>query len=69
VAQVSNQVVGTYQEVSTTSQADAGNLFRYDAEANQYILNWGTKGLAKGTWSLQVVVNDLVAKEVLVSLK
>jgi len=69
VAQVSNQVVGTYQEASSTGQADSGNTFRYDPAANQYIFNWGTKGLAKGTWVVQVVVNDLVAKEVLVSLK
>ena len=69
VAQVSNQVVGTYQEASSTGQADSGNTFRYDPTANQYIFNWGTKGLAKGTWVVQVVVNDLVAKEVLVSLK
>ena len=53
----------------STNNPDGGNLFRYDASANQYIFNLGTKGLSTGTWALQVVVNDLVAKQVRISLK
>jgi hypothetical protein len=69
VAQVTDEVVGSYEEPDSTSAADTGNTFRYDAEADQYIFNLGTKGLSTGTWVLQVVVNGLVEKEVLISLR
>lgn len=69
LAKVSNQVVGSYQEPESTSAADSGNTFRYDAQADQYIFNLGTKGLSIGTWALQVTVNGLVAKEVWISLR
>ena len=69
LAKVSNDVVGSYEEPTSTSAADSGNTFRYDADADQNIFNLGTKGLSTGTWVLQVTVNGMVAKEVWVSLK
>jgi hypothetical protein len=69
VAKVSDQVVGSYTEPESTSAADSGNTFRYDAEADQYIFNLGTTGLTEGTWSLQVTVNGVVMKEVWISLR
>jgi len=69
LAKVSNNVVGSYEEPTSTSAADSGNTFRYVDEADQYIFNLGTKGLSTGTWVLQVTVNGMVAKEVWISLK
>jgi hypothetical protein len=69
LAKVCDDVVGTYEERESTSAADSGNTFRYDPEANQYIFNLGTKGLSTGTWVIQVVVNDMVAKQVWISLR
>jgi hypothetical protein len=69
VGKVSDQVVGSYTEPESTSAADSGNTFRYDADASQYVFNLGTKGLSTGTWALQVAVNGIVMKEVWISLK
>ena len=69
LARISNNVTGTYEEAASTSQADSGNSFRYDAESDQYLFNLGTRGLTTGTWGLQVVVNGMVAKQVLFSLR
>ncbi len=69
LAEVSDDVIGTYDEAESTGKADWGNTFRYDPEANQYIFNLGTKGLSTGTWVLQIVINDLATKEVWVSLR
>lgn len=69
VAFVDSGVVGGYYEALSTAAPDSGNTFRYDPADNQYIFNLGTKGLDTGTWSLQVTVNDIVVKQVLISLK
>ena len=69
IAKVCSQVIGTFDEAESPGKADTGNTFRYDAEANQYIFNFGTKGLSTGTWVLQVVVNGMVARQVYISLR
>jgi len=69
LAKLSNNVTGSYEEAASTSQADSGNSFRYDAESDQYMFNLGTRGLTTGTWCLQVVVNGMVAKQVSFSLR
>ncbi len=69
VAKVTDEVVGSYEEPESTSSADVGNTFRYDATADQYIFNLGTKALSTGTWSLRVEVNGMVEKEVWISLR
>jgi hypothetical protein len=69
VAKVSTSVTGTYVEASSTSAADSGSSFRYDATAKQYVFNLSTKTLATGTWSLKADLGDLVVHTVNVSLK
>lgn len=70
LTKLSSEVTGTvYQEAEATGNANTGNAFRYDAEADQYIFNLGTKSLSTGTWILQVTVNGLLAKQVQISLK
>jgi hypothetical protein len=67
VAKVENDIVGTYQEATSTSAADSGNAFRYSDDHYQF--NLGTKGLTQGAWCLQVTINDSVAHEALISLR
>ena len=69
IAKVSNNVIGTYMEASSTSAADSGNQFRYDANSGQYVFNWGTKGLATGTYQLQINLGDAVIRTVNVGLR
>ena len=68
-AKVSNGVVGTEMEAVSSAAATTGNLFRYDATTNQYIFNWGTKGLTVGTYRLSIDLGDGVQRIVNVSLK
>ena len=58
-------------EAASTAASTSGNLFRYDAENDQYIFNWGTKGLetGTGTYSLRIDLGDGTSNTVLVSLK
>jgi parallel beta-helix repeat protein len=58
VAKVSDDVVGTFEEGSSTSAADTGNVFRFDPEAQQYIFNLGTKTLETGTYVLRITLDD-----------
>jgi hypothetical protein len=69
VAQVSNNVVGSEVEALSTSAADSGNTFRYDASGGQYIFNLSTKGLSQGTWQIRVDLLDNTSHFVLVSLR
>lgn len=68
-AKVTNNVTGTELEAGSTSAATTGNLFRYDPTSNQYIFNWGTKGLTVGTYELRADLGDGVARTVRVSLR
>jgi hypothetical protein len=67
VRKVENDIVGTYAEAVSTDAPDSGNAFHYVGDHYQF--NLATKGLSSGTWRLQVAVNGVVAKEVLISLK
>jgi hypothetical protein len=70
LAQISNSVVGTEMEATSTSAADSGNTFRYDAGADQYIYNLATKPLAVGTWQIRIDLGDGVLNRVVnISLK
>lgn len=69
LASVSNNVVGTELEAVSTSAADTGNTFRYDASADQYIFNLSTKNLAAGSWQLKIDLGDGVLHTVVISLK
>jgi len=68
-AQVSNNVTGNYIEPTSTNAPDAGNIFRYDPQAQQYLFNLGTRSLGKGTWRLRADLEGLVRLEVNVSLR
>ena len=69
VAQVSNGVMGSELEAASTSAADSGNTFRYDASAGQYIFNLNTKGMTQGTWQIRIDLLDGVTHVVPVSLQ
>ena len=66
---LSDGVVGTEVEATSTGAADSGNRFRYDAESGQYVFNWGTKPLTAGTYQLRIDTGDGVLRTVLVSLR
>jgi sugar lactone lactonase YvrE len=69
VANISNGIAGTEAEAGSPGNADAGNVFRFDASAGQYVFNWGTKGLSEGTWQIRVDLLDGSVRTVVVSLK
>jgi hypothetical protein len=70
VAKISNSVVGTEVEATSTASGDTGNTFRYDAPSGTYIFNWGTQGLTTGTWQIRVdLLDGNPARIVVVSLR
>jgi cysteine-rich repeat protein len=70
IAKVSDSIVGTYQEATSTSAADTGNTFRYSATDDQYIYNLATKPLSAGTWQIAIDLGDGSGyRLVLISLK
>jgi hypothetical protein len=66
---VSDNVAGSEAEATSTAAAMEGNLFRYDATSEQYVFNWGTKGLEVGTYQLRIDLGDVTTNTVRVSLK
>jgi hypothetical protein len=68
-AKVTNEVVGTEVETTSTATASSGNLFRYDASSGQYVFNWSTKGLTAGTYQLRIDLADGATRTVRVSLR
>jgi len=54
LAIVSDGVLGTETEATSTSAADTGNMFRYDATSGQYIYNLATKALPVGTLQVRI---------------
>ena len=71
VARVSSQAIGSELEAVSTSAADAGNTFRYDPTAGQYIFNLSTKltGMTQGTWQILINLGDGVVHTVLISTR
>jgi hypothetical protein len=70
VAKVTDAVVGSDVEPVSTSAADSGNTFRYDASAGQYIFNLATKSLSAGAWQISVdLLDGSPRRSVLLSLK
>lgn len=67
LAKVSNNVVGSEIESTSTSAADSGNTFRLSN--GQYIYNLSTKGLSTGTWQIRIDLGDGELHTVLISLK
>jgi hypothetical protein len=66
-AKVSNNLPGTEVEAISTSAADSGNLFRYDATAKQYMYNLSTKGFTEGTYQLRIDLGDGVPHTVTIT--
>jgi hypothetical protein len=66
-AKGSDGVAGEVNEAVSTSAATTGNLFRYTD--GQYLFNWNTKGLAIGTYELQIDLGDGVTHTVRLGLK
>jgi len=67
-----NGIVGSDVEATATNAPDSGNVFRYDASADQYIFNLGTKGQSEGTWQLRIDLGDGAPpslRSVVISLK
>ncbi len=70
VAKVVGGVAGPQVEAVSTSGAVTGNLFRFDPEDEQYVLNLSTKGLEPGaTYQLTVALGNGDSRSVLVSLR
>jgi hypothetical protein len=68
-AKVSSGVAGTVNQPASTSAATAGDQFRYDPTSGQYVFSWSTKGLAPGTYELQIDLGDGVTRTVRLGLK
>ena len=69
VAKIQNGIVGSDETPLSTSNADTGNLFRYDVIDNQYIYNLSTNSLSIGSWQLKVVLDDRKPYTVVVLLR
>jgi hypothetical protein len=68
VAKISDGITGTDEIPFSTSNADMGNIFRYDAENNQYIYNLATNNLSVGSWQLKVILDDNRFYTVMISI-
>jgi len=53
-----NSVDNSVNEAVMMGAADAGNSFRYDPTAQQYIFNLSTKTWSPGTWELKATLDD-----------
>ncbi len=71
LAKMSEQTTGNIVEAVSTSAADSGNTFRYDASGAQYIFNLSTKltGMTQGTWVIWVDLGDGVTHATVVSVR
>ena len=61
LAEVTNGNVGEEFEAASVSNANKGNLFRYDRSERQFIFNLNTKVLTKGTWQLRIELDDNIS--------
>lgn len=68
-SKITDQVVGSVLEATSTSASSVGNLFRYDLIDQQYIFNLSTKPMSKGAYNLIVKLDDGTTYTVLVSIK
>lgn len=60
---------GPINEADSTSAADMGNQFRYNASSGQYQFNWSAKGLTAGKYRLYIDLGDGVSRSVDIGLK
>lgn len=64
-----NEPYGDPLDATSTSGADSGNLFRYDAADSQYIFNLSTKYLSMGQWKITVSLDDGTTQAIMIALK
>ena len=69
LTKISEEVLGDFEEVISTSAANTGNVFRYDSESEQYIFNLSTENLNQGTYLLDVSLDDGQVFSVQISLR
>ncbi len=69
LTKISDGVLGTEESPTSTSDPDAGNVFRYDGSSGQYAFNLGTRQLSSGTWRLRIAFDDLTSQAILISFK
>jgi hypothetical protein len=63
-------VEGTVEEEEVdVGEGDEGNVCRYDVTDEQYVFNLGTKGLAAGTYRLEILLDDGTVHPANVSLR
>jgi hypothetical protein len=67
VFKINNTVVGDAMDVESSSAATTDNLFRY--VNGEYVFNWNTAGLTRGTYQLQIDMGDGVVRAVNISLR
>ncbi|MDP3057516.1 MAG: PxKF domain-containing protein [bacterium] len=66
---ITNGIIGTEINGTSTSNSTTGNLFRYDSIANQYIFNLATKPLTIGTWQIRIELDDGTSRYATIGLK
>lgn len=69
VAKITDSVIGSELEATSTSNATTGNLFRYDETGEQYIFNLSTKSLSKGSYQIRAILDDGMSYTVIISLR
>ena len=53
-----SQPTGINEEPESISNADEGNVMRYDAASDQYIFNWGIRDIDNGTYTVKVYLGE-----------
>lgn len=69
IENISDEVTGSVNEADSFYNSNTDNIFRYDADTNQYIYNLSTKDMYTGVWKLRIVLNDGTEKHVYFLLK
>lgn len=69
VAKITDNIIGTDEIPLSSSQADTGNLFRYDSSGNMYIFNLSTDSMSLGTWQIRAVLDSGQEIKVNVSIR
>jgi lysophospholipase L1-like esterase len=66
---ISTSVSGSELEATINVTPTAGDTFRWDPSASQYVFNWRTRGLPAGTYELSIELGEAAPRTVLVSLR
>ena len=63
-----NGVAGSPQPAVSIDKATVDNLFRYDQKSGDYVFNWSTAGLTRGSYRLSIDLGDGVTRTLDVEL-